>query len=97
MYILCTHTTQPDAWEFVQPYPFSNLRPVLLFLRMLYFSTSTATLCGTFLIEPLQWYTGLTVSLQVATLLVTWEVGITYHLTAGSCVPSILGGGELLM
>ena len=93
MYISCTHTTQPDAWEFVQPYPSSSLRPVLLFLRMLYFSTSTATLCGTSLIEPLEWYTGLTVSLQVATLLVS-GAGITYHLTAGSCVASILCGGR---
>ena len=61
-----THTTQPSAWEFVEPEPSSDLRPVLLFLRMLYFSTSTATLCGTSLIEPLEWYAGLTVSLQVA-------------------------------
>ena len=63
-----THYT-PGAWEFVEPEPSSNFRPVLLFLRMLYFSTSTATLCGTSLIEPLQWYAGLTVSLQVAMLL----------------------------
>ena len=76
-YISCTHThtthtTQPSAWEFVEPDSSSNLSPVLLFLRMLYFSTSTATLCGTSLIEPLEWYTGLTVSLQVAMLLGFW-------------------------
>ena len=69
-HILCTHTTQHDAWEFVEPDSSSSLRPVLLFLRMLYFSTSTATLCGTSLIEPIEWYAGLTVSLQVAMLLV---------------------------
>ena len=72
MYLLMyiTHTTQPTAWEFVEPEPSSDLRPVLLFLRMLYFSTSTATLCGTSLIEPLEWYAGHTVSLQVAVFLV---------------------------
>ena len=65
-----THTTQPSAWEFVEPDSSSNLSPLLLFLRMLYFSTSTATLCGTSLIEPLEWYAGLTVSLQVVVFLV---------------------------
>ena len=65
-----THThTQSNAWKFVEPNKSSNLRPILLFIRMVYFSTSTATLCGTSLIEPLQWYTGLTVSLQVVTVL----------------------------
>ena len=63
------HTTQPTAWQFVEPDPSSKLEPVLLFLRMLYFSTSTATLCGTSLIEPIEWYAELTVSLQVALLL----------------------------
>jgi len=56
-----------QAWKFVETKESSNLRPVLLFIRMLYFSTSTATLCGTSLIEPLEWYTGLTVSLQMLT------------------------------
>jgi len=81
---LHTHThayihmhAQHQAWKFVETKKSSNLRPVLLFIRMLYFSTSTATLCGTSLIEPLQWYTGLTVSPQVATLL-------DPRLTAGS-------------
>ena len=80
---LHTHTLhthmhkQAHAWKFVEPDSSSNLIPVLLFIRMLYFSTSTATLCGTSLIEPLEWYTGLTVSLQVATLL-------DHRLTAGS-------------
>ena len=74
-----THTTQPSVWQFVEPDPSSNLQPVLLFLQMLYFSTSTATLCGTSLIEPIEWYAELTVSLQVA---------ITYHVTPGSCVAS---------
>ena len=68
---------QAHAWKFVETDSSSNLSPVLLFIRMLYFSTSTATLCGTSLIEPLEWYTGLTVSLQVPTLL-------DHRLAAGS-------------
>ena len=68
---------QAHAWKFVETDSSSNVSPVLLFIRMLYFSTSTATLCGTSLIEPLEWYTGLTVSLQVVTLL-------DHRLTAGS-------------
>ena len=43
----------------------SNKRPTLLFLRMLYFSVSTATLCGTSEVEPLEWYSSVTVSIQV--------------------------------
>ena len=43
----------------------SDLIATLLFLRMLYFSISTGSLCGTSAIEPLAWYGGLTVSLQV--------------------------------
>ena len=39
--------------------------PTLLFLRMVYFSVSTATLCGTSEVEPVAWYSSLTVSLQV--------------------------------
>ena len=42
-----------------------NIIATLLFLRMLYFSISTGTLCGTSAIEPIAWYGGLTVSLQV--------------------------------
>lgn len=43
----------------------SDIIATLLFLRMLYFSISTGSLCGTSAIEPLAWYGGLTVSLQV--------------------------------
>ena len=39
--------------------------PMLLFLRMLFFSISTATLCGTSVIEPIEWYTDIIVGLQV--------------------------------
>jgi hypothetical protein len=39
--------------------------PTLLFLRMLYFSVSTATLCGTSEVEPLEWYANVVVSVQV--------------------------------
>jgi len=76
---------QVHAWKFVETDNSSNFSPVLLFIWMLYFSTSTATLCGTSLIEPLQWYTGLTVSLQVATLLGhRLTTSVDHRLTAGS-------------
>ena len=45
----------------------SDIIATLLFLRMLYFSISTGTLCGTSAIEPIAWYGGLTVSLQDGT------------------------------
>ena len=41
--------------------------PIVLFLRMLFFSVSTATLCGTSVIEPVKWYTIIVVGIQVTT------------------------------
>ena len=66
------HTTQRKGWSHVVDSVIKNdiridsdIIATLLFLRMLYFSISTGTLCGTSEIEPIAWYGGLTVSLQV--------------------------------
>ncbi|CAI8017386.1 hypothetical protein GBAR_LOCUS10562 [Geodia barretti] len=53
----------PEGWKRVSEGNISS--PILLFLRMLFFSVSTATLCGTSVIEPIQWYINLFVGLQV--------------------------------
>ncbi|XP_064383836.1 uncharacterized protein LOC135332854 [Halichondria panicea] len=39
--------------------------PLQLFLRMFYLSVSTATLCGTSQVEPIVWYSSLTISIQM--------------------------------
>ena len=38
--------TQSDGWENVVTHGDESLHPIVIFLRLLYFSVSTATLCG---------------------------------------------------
>lgn len=53
------------------------LHPGLVYLRMLYFSVSTATLCGAASVEPLTWYGGLTASFQMLTSFVYFPTILT--------------------
>ncbi|CAI8017383.1 hypothetical protein GBAR_LOCUS10562 [Geodia barretti] len=69
----------PEGWKRVSEGNISS--PILLFLRMLFFSVSTATLCGTSVIEPIQWYINLFVGLQMLTSFVYFTSIMSVALT----------------
>jgi hypothetical protein len=69
----------PKGWKRVSEGDISS--PILLFLRMLFFSVSTATLCGTSVIEPIQWYINLIVGLQMLTSFVYFTSIMSVALT----------------
>ena len=59
---------------------------------MLYFSVSTATLCGTSEVEPIDWYSSLTVSVQVSQIITTPLANET-ALSKGHTGAVLWGGG----
>ncbi|KAL5492041.1 hypothetical protein EMCRGX_G017431 [Ephydatia muelleri] len=63
-----------QTWNNVSP---GYLHPALVYLRLLYFSVSTATLCGASSVEPLAWYGSLTASLQMLTSFVYFPTILT--------------------
>jgi hypothetical protein len=69
----------PGGWERVSDK--ASPSPIILFLRMLFFSVSTATLCGTSVVEPVVWYTNVLVGFQMLTSFVYFTSILSVALT----------------
>eukprot|EP00105_Crassostrea_gigas_P014060 XP_011430604.1 PREDICTED: uncharacterized protein LOC105330542 [Crassostrea gigas] len=61
-----TKRLQPDSWKFVREETWKDPALIVeMYCQFLYFSVSTATLCGTAEVTPNKWYNYICVSFQM--------------------------------